>query len=113
MSRYQGSPEGRAAYQLADAFCRQARLRAEELFGRLWENTDDIDHKVVKGILGGDVCGVVPCPGVEGGAASASTDPTTATTAPAPTSALPPVSVTPAPESESDLGRLLEKLLGA
>ncbi len=51
--RGQGSPEGRAAYQLADAFCRQARLRAEELFGRLWENTDDIDHKVVKGILGG------------------------------------------------------------
>ncbi|MFP8940862.1 acyl-CoA dehydrogenase family protein [Streptomyces fenghuangensis] len=44
---------GRAAYQLADAFCRQARLRAEELFGRLWDNTDDIDRKVVRGVLGG------------------------------------------------------------
>lgn len=44
---------GREAYQLADAFCRQARLRVEELFGRLWSNTDDVDRKVVKGVLGG------------------------------------------------------------
>ncbi|MFD8251086.1 acyl-CoA dehydrogenase family protein [Streptomyces werraensis] len=44
---------GREAYQLADAFCRQARLRVEELFGRLWSNTDDLDRKVVKNVLGG------------------------------------------------------------
>ncbi|WP_053913704.1 acyl-CoA dehydrogenase family protein [Streptomyces sp. SCSIO 75703] len=44
---------GREAYQLADAFCRQARLRADELFARLWHNTDDLDRKVVKGVLGG------------------------------------------------------------
>ncbi|MET8905330.1 MULTISPECIES: acyl-CoA dehydrogenase family protein [unclassified Streptomyces] len=44
---------GREAYQLADAFCRQSRIRVEELFGRLWTNTDDLDHKVVKGVLGG------------------------------------------------------------
>ncbi|MEU9560192.1 acyl-CoA dehydrogenase family protein [Streptomyces fumanus] len=44
---------GREAYQLADAFCRQSRIRAEELFGRLWTNTDDLDRKVVKGILSG------------------------------------------------------------
>ncbi|MEV5366372.1 acyl-CoA dehydrogenase family protein [Streptomyces cellulosae] len=44
---------GLEAYQLADAFCRQARLRVEELFGRLWSNTDDLDHKVVKNVLGG------------------------------------------------------------
>ena len=44
---------GRAAYQLADAFCRQARIRTEELFGRLWTNTDDTDRKVVRGVLGG------------------------------------------------------------
>jgi hypothetical protein len=44
---------GREAYQLADAFCRQSRLRVEELFGRLWSNTDDLDRKVVKGVLGG------------------------------------------------------------
>ncbi|MFF3560283.1 acyl-CoA dehydrogenase family protein [Streptomyces sp. NPDC002574] len=44
---------GREAYQLADAFCRQSRLRVEELFGRLWANTDTIDRKVVTGVLGG------------------------------------------------------------
>ncbi|MET7381804.1 acyl-CoA dehydrogenase family protein [Streptomyces sp. NPDC005526] len=44
---------GREAYQLADAFCRQARIRVAELFDRLWTNTDDIDRKVVKGVLGG------------------------------------------------------------
>ncbi|MGP4006614.1 acyl-CoA dehydrogenase family protein [Streptomyces sp. 4N124] len=44
---------GREAYQLADVFCRQARIRIDELFGRLWTNTDDLDRKVVKGVLGG------------------------------------------------------------
>ncbi|POX45048.1 acyl-CoA dehydrogenase [Streptomyces sp. Ru71] len=44
---------GREAYQLADLFCRQSRLRVEELFGRLWNNTDDMDRKVVKGVLAG------------------------------------------------------------
>ncbi|MCS0636527.1 acyl-CoA dehydrogenase family protein [Streptomyces sp. LP05-1] len=46
-------PHGREAYQLADAFCRQSRLRIEELFGRLWANTDDLDATVVKGVLSG------------------------------------------------------------
>ncbi|MEV7440289.1 acyl-CoA dehydrogenase family protein [Streptomyces sp. NPDC091204] len=44
---------GREAYQLADAFCEQSRLRVEELFGRLWANTDDLDRKVVAGVLTG------------------------------------------------------------
>ncbi|MDQ1007997.1 alkylation response protein AidB-like acyl-CoA dehydrogenase [Streptomyces sp. V4I23] len=44
---------GREAYQLADAFCRQSRIRVEELFGRLWNNTDDLDRTVVKGVLAG------------------------------------------------------------
>ncbi|MFD9408364.1 acyl-CoA dehydrogenase family protein [Streptomyces sp. NPDC059989] len=44
---------GREAYQLADAFCRQSRIRVEELFGRLWTNTDEIDRKVVEGVLTG------------------------------------------------------------
>ncbi|MEV5438261.1 acyl-CoA dehydrogenase family protein [Streptomyces sp. NPDC052682] len=44
---------GREAYQLADVFCRQARIRVEELFGRLWSNTDDLDRTVVKGVLSG------------------------------------------------------------
>ncbi|WP_328927929.1 acyl-CoA dehydrogenase family protein [Streptomyces sp. NBC_00190] len=44
---------GREAYQLADVFCRQSRIRVEELFGRLWSNTDEIDRKVVEGVLSG------------------------------------------------------------
>ncbi|GHE24340.1 acyl-CoA dehydrogenase family protein [Streptomyces thermodiastaticus] len=44
---------GREAYQLADAFCRQARIRVAELFDRLWTNTDDLDRTVVKGVVGG------------------------------------------------------------
>ncbi|USA01073.1 acyl-CoA dehydrogenase family protein [Streptomyces lydicamycinicus] len=44
---------GREAQQLADAFCRQARIRVEELFGRLWTNTDELDRKVVSGVLDG------------------------------------------------------------
>ena len=44
---------GREAYQLADVFCRQARIRVDELFGRLWTNTDDLDGKVVKGVMSG------------------------------------------------------------
>ncbi|MFD3727132.1 acyl-CoA dehydrogenase family protein [Streptomyces sp. NPDC058671] len=44
---------GREAHQLADAFCHQARLRTEELFGRLWSNTDDLDRRVVDGVLAG------------------------------------------------------------
>ncbi|MGK5627585.1 acyl-CoA dehydrogenase family protein [Streptomyces sp. URMC 123] len=44
---------GQEAYRLADAFCRQARIRVEELFGRLWTNTDELDRKVVSGVLNG------------------------------------------------------------
>ncbi|MFI0981952.1 acyl-CoA dehydrogenase family protein [Streptomyces sp. NPDC021093] len=44
---------GREAYQLADVFCRQSRIRVEELLNRLWTNTDDLDHKVVRGVLSG------------------------------------------------------------
>ncbi|MCX4765372.1 acyl-CoA dehydrogenase family protein [Streptomyces sp. NBC_01275] len=44
---------GREAYQLADAFCRQSRIRVDELFTRLWNNTDDLDRKVVKGVMAG------------------------------------------------------------
>ncbi|UNZ21641.1 acyl-CoA dehydrogenase family protein [Streptomyces sp. 891-h] len=45
--------DGQAARQLADTFCRQSRLRVEELFGRLWSNTDDLDRKVVREVLDG------------------------------------------------------------
>ncbi|MFE7115356.1 acyl-CoA dehydrogenase, partial [Streptomyces sp. NPDC057654] len=52
MLRTQGD-HGAEAYQLADAFCEQARIRTEELFGRLWTNTDDLDRKVVSGVMSG------------------------------------------------------------
>ncbi|MFI1015706.1 acyl-CoA dehydrogenase family protein [Streptomyces sp. NPDC020965] len=48
-----GGGPGREAYQLADAFCRQSRIRVEELFDRLWSNTDDVDGRVVEGVLSG------------------------------------------------------------
>ncbi|MFJ9631013.1 acyl-CoA dehydrogenase family protein [Streptomyces sp. NPDC101175] len=50
--RTQGD-HGREAYQLADAFCEQSRIRIEELFGRLWTNTDSLDRRVVKGVMSG------------------------------------------------------------
>ncbi|MBN0047866.1 acyl-CoA dehydrogenase family protein [Streptomyces actuosus] len=50
---YRRGDHGREAYQLADAFCRQSRIRVDELFDRLWTNTDDLDRRVVKGVLGG------------------------------------------------------------
>jgi alkylation response protein AidB-like acyl-CoA dehydrogenase len=44
---------GVAAYELADAFCRQARLRVDELFHRLWENTDSLDDELARRVLAG------------------------------------------------------------
>jgi hypothetical protein len=46
--------QGRAAYQLAEAFCQQSRQRTEDLFARLWTNTDDIDHEIAKRVLDGE-----------------------------------------------------------
>jgi alkylation response protein AidB-like acyl-CoA dehydrogenase len=43
-------PEG---VELADLFCRQARLRAEALFDGLWDNTDSRDTAAAKRILEG------------------------------------------------------------
>ncbi|MQA83796.1 MAG: acyl-CoA dehydrogenase [Streptosporangiales bacterium] len=53
MVRADDPERGRETYELADVFCRQARLRAEELFGRLWENTDDLDRRLSRGVLEG------------------------------------------------------------
>ncbi|MEU5422911.1 acyl-CoA dehydrogenase family protein [Streptomyces sp. NPDC020667] len=44
---------GSEAYELADVFCRQSRIRVEELFGRLWTNTDDLDRKLVSQVMSG------------------------------------------------------------
>ena len=72
-------PEG---VELADLFCRQARLRAEALFAELWDNTDDVDVAAAKRVLAGRYTsleeGVLPAPeagawvaGWEPGAAAA------------------------------------------
>ncbi|MEV4538140.1 acyl-CoA dehydrogenase family protein [Asanoa sp. NPDC049518] len=43
-------PEG---MELADLFCRQAKVRADALFTALWDNTDAVDVKAAKRILDG------------------------------------------------------------
>ncbi|MFE5332417.1 acyl-CoA dehydrogenase family protein [Embleya sp. NPDC056575] len=53
MLRRRDAEQGRAAYELADLFCRQAQIRVDELFGRLWTNTDTLDVRVVEGVLAG------------------------------------------------------------
>ncbi|HZZ52305.1 MAG TPA: acyl-CoA dehydrogenase family protein [Pseudonocardia sp.] len=49
--RSKRDPEGGAAVELADAFCRQARVRVEELFTRLWSNSDDSDRELARQVL--------------------------------------------------------------
>jgi len=43
-------PEG---LELADLFCRQARLRADALFEALWKNTDSLDVRAAQRVLDG------------------------------------------------------------
>jgi len=44
---------GKTGFELASAFCAQARLRCDELFGQLWKNSDATDtalaHRVMSG----------------------------------------------------------------
>jgi hypothetical protein len=54
MLRQDDVGRGRSAYQLADAFCEQSRLRVDALFTALWSNTDDGDQRLAKGVLGGE-----------------------------------------------------------
>lgn len=54
MLRGEDAAQGTAAYDLADAFCEQARLRVESLFDRLWTNTDDGDTALAARVLKGD-----------------------------------------------------------
>lgn len=49
------SPDrGASAYELADAYCEQARVRVEEYFDQLWRNTDDGDRALARAVLAGD-----------------------------------------------------------
>ncbi|MBP2704901.1 acyl-CoA dehydrogenase family protein [Microbispora sp. RL4-1S] len=44
---------GRRPYELADTFCHQARLRADALFDRLWDNNDGRDVRLARLVLDG------------------------------------------------------------
>jgi hypothetical protein len=41
------------ARELADAFCRQARLRVQRLFIELWENEDTRNYELAQQVLAG------------------------------------------------------------
>ena len=45
--------QGEDAYELADMFCGQARIRVEALFQGLWHNTDDADKSLADKVLDG------------------------------------------------------------
>ena len=55
MIRADDPTQGDAAFALAEAFCEQARLRADHLFDRLWANTDDTDRRLAGRVLDGDL----------------------------------------------------------
>ena len=45
---------GATAFELADAYCEQARVRVDEYFDQLWRNTDDGDRGLSRKVLAGD-----------------------------------------------------------
>jgi len=53
MQRADDAELGTSAYELADAFCEQARLRIEELFTALWTNSDRTDYRLARAVLAG------------------------------------------------------------
>jgi alkylation response protein AidB-like acyl-CoA dehydrogenase len=53
MQRGDDPSRGAAAYELAEAFCQQSRLRVEKLFDALWDNTDDLDLRLTADVLKG------------------------------------------------------------
>ncbi|HET7386927.1 MAG TPA: acyl-CoA dehydrogenase family protein [Nocardioidaceae bacterium] len=54
MLRREDPARGQDAYVLAEAFCGQARLRADVLFDALWRNSDASDRALAKRVLDGD-----------------------------------------------------------
>ncbi|AQA24772.1 acyl-CoA dehydrogenase, N-terminal domain protein [Rhodococcus sp. MTM3W5.2] len=53
MLRGQDPGQGDAAYELADAFCQQSRIRIDRLFAALWDNSDEVDHRLAGAVLDG------------------------------------------------------------
>ena len=48
-----GTGRGSTGFELAGAYCAQARLRCDELFGQLWANTDGADSALSAQVLTG------------------------------------------------------------
>ncbi|MFJ5699794.1 acyl-CoA dehydrogenase family protein [Arthrobacter sp. NPDC093139] len=46
--------QGATAFELAEAYCEQARVRVDEYFDQLWRNTDDGDRELSRKVLAGD-----------------------------------------------------------
>jgi len=53
MQRVNDATEGAAAYELAEVFCQQARLRIERLLDSLFSNTDEADYQLAMDTLDG------------------------------------------------------------
>ncbi|MCW2598920.1 MAG: acyl-CoA dehydrogenase [Frankiales bacterium] len=51
MLRTDDPAEGETAYELAEAFCQQSRIRTEALFNRLWHNTDTQDLDLAQQVM--------------------------------------------------------------
>jgi hypothetical protein len=51
MDAADGTSRGANATELADAFCRQSRIRVEALLQGLWRNTDALDTKLASHVL--------------------------------------------------------------
>lgn len=47
-------PDGEKAYRMADVFCKQARLRIDDLFDRLFENADNSTYRLAQEVLRGE-----------------------------------------------------------
>jgi alkylation response protein AidB-like acyl-CoA dehydrogenase len=54
MIRTDEPEQAAGAAHLADTFCRQARLRVDALFDRLWSNTDEADQALAKAVFAGE-----------------------------------------------------------
>jgi hypothetical protein len=53
MLRSDDAERGADALRLADAFCRQARVRTDTLFDRLWTNSDHTDRELADAVRAG------------------------------------------------------------
>jgi alkylation response protein AidB-like acyl-CoA dehydrogenase len=55
MMRAEEPEHAQAAFQLAEVFCAQARMRIDERFTQLWDNTDDLDQRLARSVMADDL----------------------------------------------------------